>query len=98
MPITRKQFELGIDNAAKDWMKRLHSFLADHKAEAFSAQELAEREGVEWSTFDGEPVGDARFVHYALDKLSRLDWVERRWVRDEWYYAYSSPWEEEEIE
>jgi hypothetical protein len=97
MPITRKQFVLGIDNATKEWMKRLHSSLTEHKAEAFSAQELAEREGVQWDTFNGELFGDARFVQYALDKLAEVGWLEKRYVRDDWYYAYSGEWNEEEI-
>jgi len=40
MPITRRQFDLGIDNRIEGWMRKIHAFLAEHKDEAFNAAEL----------------------------------------------------------
>jgi len=40
MPITRKQFESEIDPEIEEWMKKIHTFLAEHKDEAFTADEL----------------------------------------------------------
>lgn len=40
MPITRRQFELGIDSKIEEWMKKIHSFLSERKDEAFTEKEL----------------------------------------------------------
>ena len=40
MPITRRQFELEIDAKIEEWMRKIHSFLAEHKDEAFNEDEL----------------------------------------------------------
>ncbi len=40
MPITRKQFELEIDIKTEEWMRKIHSLLAEHKDEAFTEEEL----------------------------------------------------------
>ena len=43
MPITRKQFEVGIDPKIEEWMKTIHSFLYEHKNEGFTEEELREQ-------------------------------------------------------
>ncbi len=40
MPITRKQFLYEIDAKTEEWMIRIHGFLAEHKDEAFTEEEL----------------------------------------------------------
>ncbi len=48
MPITRKQFEMGIDPKIEEWMKEIHSFLAQDKDTAFKKGELWEAIRGEW--------------------------------------------------
>ena len=43
MPITGKQFDLGIDSAIEEWMRKIYAFLHDHKEQAFTRDELAEQ-------------------------------------------------------
>ena len=40
MPITRKQFEMGIDNKTEEWMGKIQTYLCEHIEEAFSKEEL----------------------------------------------------------
>ncbi|MEK7777623.1 MAG: hypothetical protein AAB303_03245 [Chloroflexota bacterium] len=40
MPITRRQFELGIAPAIEEWMEKLYDFLREHKDQAYTAGEL----------------------------------------------------------
>lgn len=40
MPITRRQFELEIDTKTEEWMDTIKVFLAEHKSEAFTLEEL----------------------------------------------------------
>ena len=42
MPITRRQFELEIDEKIEEWMWAIHRLLAEHKDEAFTEEELLE--------------------------------------------------------
>ena len=40
MPLTRRQFELGIDEESEQWMRQVYRLLADHPDLAYSAAEL----------------------------------------------------------
>ena len=40
MPITRRQFELEIDTKTEEWMEKIRAFLAEHKDEAFTLEEI----------------------------------------------------------
>lgn len=40
MPITRRQFELEIDIKTEEWMDKIEAFLAEHKDEAFTEEDL----------------------------------------------------------
>jgi len=42
MPITRRQFELGIDDSMAEIMLKIHSYLAEHHDQAFTANEIFE--------------------------------------------------------
>jgi len=42
MPITRKQFAIGIDPKTEEWMRKINGFLAERKDEAFTGEELRE--------------------------------------------------------
>lgn len=40
MPLTRRQFELGIDEESEQWMRQAYLFLSDHQDLAYSDAEL----------------------------------------------------------
>ena len=40
MPITRKQFDMGIDQRTEEWMEKIRTFLTEHKDEAFTREEI----------------------------------------------------------
>ena len=93
MPITRRQFELGIDPAIEEWMEKLYDFLKDHKAEAYSADELE-------ATFRVAPTTTALFVTRspeqdalgrALAALLEIRAIDTREVRGVTYYAFKRP-------
>ena len=88
MPITGKQFELGIDSVMEGWMRRIHQFLTSHKEEAFTVVELAkELNGMPQKYQQlGELAVDEAFK-VALDKLVEIGAVDSRIIRRERYYA-----------
>lgn len=94
MPITREQFELGIDSRIESQMREIHSFLAKHRDEAFTLTELGRacgvrvKEGFEGPIWAEEPA----FVE-AVKKLVELGAVELRPVKKDWYYAWRAPLE-----
>ena len=54
MPITKLQFELGIDDAVEEWMRKIAAFLQVHGDEAYTAIELGEALGLDMSqSFEG---------------------------------------------
>lgn len=77
MPITRRQFELGIDDVQEQWMVTISRFLEDNKNQAFSLQELGQALGL-----FGRP------DHlYALNRLVELGVASEREVAGVVYYA-----------
>ncbi len=87
MPISRKQFELGIVDAdVESWARRIHIFLAEHKEEAFTRGELREQFGLRPDGWDmtTEP------FDVALYKLVELKAAEERTVQGKSYYSYGS--------
>ena len=79
MPITRRQFDLGIDKAVEQCMVRIHEFLSKSKNQAFSKGEI-------FSAISGE-VPLKKFDR-ALEKLAEIRAVDVRYVKNESYYAY----------
>jgi hypothetical protein len=88
---------LGIDSEVEEWMKKIHSFLIEHKDEAFSAYELLEqlsslrgvlRTGgsVEVSKLEEEEVA----TDAALEKLVEMGAAEKRTIRGEYYFSYGA--------
>lgn len=85
MPITRRQFELGIDNETESWMKRVHEYLAAHPDEAFTVEELVgSLRGSNPGMTDSEL---SLLLRTAVDKLAELGAAEVRTVREIEYYA-----------
>jgi len=95
MPITGKQFELGIDPKIEEWMRKIHSFLNKHKDEAFTEDELGEQldalsEKYKKVRAKGEDdFAVARFdstFEAALEKLLEISAANSRLVRGVSYY------------
>ncbi len=93
MPITRRQFELGINEQVEEVMKAISEFLATRRQEAFEKHELASALGVldagdepleRMRKFNSE-VG-LRFVS-AMSRLVELGVVQVRLVEGSEYYA-----------
>jgi len=90
MPITRRQFELGIDFGILQWMEKIHAFLSAHKAEAFTRSELAVTLGISAQRMF-ELKRQAEDFDLALEKLTEVGAVEARRIKDILYYSYHSP-------
>ena len=85
MPITRRQFEIGIDEKLGEWMRKIYDFFVKYKDAAFTFDEV-------WKAFyaDKEPnikTGEGKLFYDALDKLVELAAVEKRLIGDKFYYA-----------
>ena len=88
MPITGRQFELGINSEIEGCMKRIHSFLVQHPELAYTVEELAtELNGFALfpPPLPGMGVPMRSFV-IALDRLAELRAVEARIVREQRYF------------
>ena len=83
MPLSRRQFELGVDQEAEDWMSRVYGLLEGHRDLAYSYDEVrkAVPEGsllrAELDKFNG-----------ALDILVRIGAINKAEVDGKDYYAY----------
>ncbi len=87
MPISRKQFELGIvDAEVERWARRIHIFLTENKEQAFTRGELRAQFGLQSEGWDvtTEP------FDVALYKLVELKAAEERTVQGKVYYSYGS--------
>lgn len=84
MPITRKQFDLGITEDIEEWMRGIHEYLAENQTTAFSTDELGE-----YFEADDDLTG-ARWRNFriALMKLAELGAVEKRSIGGTDYYTY----------
>ena len=85
MPITRKQFEWGVDAEIEEWMGKISAFLAQHKDQAFTSAEL-------WKTIYAKPVWQTTVQEAfdeALEKLVSIGEAERRKIRDIEYYIHA---------
>ncbi|MBI4311935.1 MAG: hypothetical protein HY681_09145 [Chloroflexi bacterium] len=82
MPISRRQFELGITPQVEEWMGKLYDFLADHRNQAYSEKELT------MSLQVNPSVMETGLLEYALKVLVATDAVDSRIVDGETYYAF----------
>lgn len=87
MPITKKQFELGITPKIENLMKLAHAHLTDHRDQAFDLSDLRflieHQPGIYHSS-------DEEDLRIALDMLGNLGVAEVRIIRDRKYFSYSS--------
>jgi len=97
MPISRRQFDLGINKEIESWMSRIDEFLAQHPSEAFSATELAKQfglpeldipvRGVALGLFPERMSDEQKRFAVALVKLSEVGVVSEREVAGAAYFA-----------
>lgn len=86
MPITKRQFDLGIDNVVQEWMERVYDHLRAHRDQAFSLDDLA---GFFQPKADpSDPFSPRARMGGAVEVLHSLGAIERRVVRSQNYYAF----------
>jgi Fe2+ or Zn2+ uptake regulation protein len=84
MPLTKRQFELRIDEEMEDWMRQVYHLLNNHRDLAYSSEELCQ--AVLGKSRD---LSASEKLHRSLDALARIGAVERREVHETAYYAFS---------
>jgi hypothetical protein len=72
MPITRKQFELGVDAATEEWMCNIQGFLAAHQDQAYTLLEVAKELNV-------VPEGATRLEVLSISSEITGSTAEERW-------------------
>ncbi len=86
MPMSRRQFELGVNNREADLMREVYEWLTNHSDLAYSVSEIAE------ALLGPEPVQrhgmDIMYLDKALDVLVGIGALEQRIVRGTGYYAF----------
>ncbi len=93
MPLSKRQFELGIDSESEDWMRQAYQFLAGQPDLAYSLQELEEAIlGIKALS------GNSGKLEHSLDVLAEIGAFDKARVRGTDYYAFredfdTSTWE-----
>ena len=80
-PLTRRQFELGVDGETEDWMRRVYAFLSKNRNLAYTTEELL----TEFAPRD--PNEESRLV-WALDTLVDVWAAEVGMVAGIQYYIF----------
>lgn len=98
MPITRQQFETGINESLLNAMRRVHRFLSENKDKAFTESEIiaVATEGGDVNVTNhlhAGPIVEATRYHDrayspAVSKLVEIGAVEARRVRGTLYFTY----------
>lgn len=86
MPITRKQFELGIDSTVEDWMEKIYTFLDQNKTQAFNSSEIGAALDAP-SNYGEMGYAQERAFNSALEKLVEMNAVNEREVEGTIYFA-----------
>ena len=81
MPLTKRQFEIGITAQGEEWMRRIYEFLSGDRKHAYSRAELYEK-------FVEDMGMDPNQFPSALDALEKVGGVEAGEVRGTMYYTY----------
>jgi hypothetical protein len=84
MPITKLQFEMGIDGGIESLMVALYDFLSEHQETAYAEEELYQQFGVA----DPGTYIDTSHLDIALQKIVETGAVEVRAVANSTYYAF----------
>lgn len=101
MPITRRQFELGVDDTLVSWMTKIHGFLSENLQQAYTQGEIINALADDIEAFHREQRVAMGFppdavelkvgsppVGEALEKLSELGVVSAQTIATGKYYAY----------
>ena len=80
MTITRRQFDLGINDTIHRWMREAYRLLAEHRDQAYSDAEIQGRVQADQASW-----GD---LSLALRTLVKVAAIESRLVDGTTYYAY----------
>ena len=83
MPITKRQFELGIDEDIQEWMRTIYDLLEADREIAFSSEEL--RDDFLENSYESS---ERAKLDRALEVLVQIGAVDKRWVTDTDYYAF----------
>ena len=94
MPLTKRQFKLGVDEEAENWMRLVYKLLANNKELAYSENELGEQVLNEISVFDLLGTAEQTKFRNVLDVLVSIEAVEKRDVAGTNYYAYNTAYGE----
>ena len=83
MPISKRQFELGIDEDIQVWMRKVYEMLSHDRESAYSYEELVD-------SFLGDTFSSRQrdYFRRALEVLVEVGAVVMRWVTDTDYYAF----------
>ena len=97
MPLTKRQFELRVDEEGESWMRQIYDLLAEHRDLAYSAEEIRETLLGPTSSATGTAPGFPSFsdaadaqqrVNRVLDVLVGIGAVDQRDVAGTDYYAF----------
>jgi hypothetical protein len=86
MPITRKQFELGINSETEVWMRKIYAFLVEHRDRAYTRLELGDSLELELRP-PAAGSDEGRLFDAGLNKLVGLDCVQAREVGGTLYFG-----------
>jgi hypothetical protein len=91
MPITRRQFELGIDDKISQLMREVYGLLTSNKNQAYTLEEIGDHFGIQIETFGREIIGEAANLEAAINALLKIGAIEVREVGRQNYYAFHHP-------
>ena len=85
MPLTKRQWELGIDGETDEWMRKAYAWLSSDPDNAYSLDEIAA------SLLDNAPNTNLPVkLIMALDTLTLIMAVEQRAIAGTNYYLFES--------
>ena len=93
MPLSLRQFDLGINEEIESWMRQVYGLLLSHRDLAYSSREL--RHAILGDSAGVDSSGG--FVR-ALEVLAEIRAIEKRWINDEDYYAFYQEFDTESWE
>lgn len=93
MPLSLRQFDLGINEEIESWMRQIYALLLSHRDLAYSSKEL--RHAI---LDDSAGTANTRSFERALEVLAEIRAIEKRWVDDEDYYAFHQEFDTESWE
>jgi len=82
MPITKRQFDWGVDGEIEAWMDKIKQYLKENKDKAFTAYELME-------IFHGKAawgISEKDAFNEAIEKLEEEESIEKKKIREDIYY------------